>query len=319
MRPLSQFPLFRSQDIDEAHQLVARHVKPHRIHVVDHEASLDVDFQGVALDGVALFHVFYGASVEVNPERESQSFFVQTTLAGEGRVLSARDDVRTVQNDTVVVSPSQPYHMRLGENCSRIAIEIDKERLRKCLSGIICEEVDQDIVFDLHSNAFSQSWKMTIDYIFQQLQLNPQLLQNPAIKQNYSELIINNLLAQQTHNYSAQMRREGDVMLPAHLRQAVDLIRDDIANPPSVVELAGQCNVTVRTLQRSFVRHLQMSPAEYIRNTRLDAVHRALLRSDSSEKGILTRILLDHGISDMGRFATYYRRKYGCTPSQTLS
>jgi AraC-like DNA-binding protein len=234
-------------------------------------------------------------------------------------VLSARDDVRTVQNDTVVVSPSQPYHMRLGENCSRIAIEIDKERLRKCLSGIICEEVDQDIVFDLHSNAFSQSWKMTIDYIFQQLQLNPQLLQNPAIKQNYSELIINNLLAQQTHNYSAQMRREGDVMLPAHLRQAVDLIRDDIANPPSVVELAGQCNVTVRTLQRSFVRHLQMSPAEYIRNTRLDAVHRALLRSDSSEKGILTRILLDHGISDMGRFATYYRRKYGCTPSQTLS
>jgi hypothetical protein len=64
MRPLSQFPLFRSQDIDEAHQLVARHVKPHRIHVVDHEASLDVDFQGVALDGVALFHVFYGASVQ---------------------------------------------------------------------------------------------------------------------------------------------------------------------------------------------------------------------------------------------------------------
>lgn len=319
MRPLSQFPLFRSQDIDEAHHLVARHVKPHRIQVVDHEASLDVNFSGVALDGVALFHVFYGADVAVNPEQASQSFFVQTTLAGEGRVVSKHADIRTTKNDTVVVSPSLPYHMRLGENCSRIAIEIDKEHLRKCLSGVICEEVDQEIIFDLQNDNFSASWKSTLDYIFQQLQLNPQLLLNPAIKKSYSELITNSLLTQQGHNYSMQLRSEGELMLPAHLRQAIDLIQKDLSSPPSVVALAQHCNVTVRTLQRSFLRYLESSPAEYIRNARLDAVHRALLRVDNSEKGALTRILLDHGIADMGRFAAYYRRKFGCTPRQTLS
>lgn len=319
MRPLSQFPLFRSHNIDEAHQLVAQHVKPHRIQVVDQEDSLDVHFDGVGLDGVALFHVFYGSSVSVNPEKESQSYFIQTTLAGEGRVVYQNKEITTRKDDTVVVSPTLPYHMILGENCSRVAIEIDKTRLQRCLSGVICEEINEEVMFDLHTPQSMQSWSATVNYILQQASLNPTLFQNPNIKKTYSDLILSNLLEIQPHNYTHKMHTEGELMLPTHLRCAIEFIQDSIVNPPSVVELAQQCNVAVRTLQRSFVRCLQMTPAEYIRTQRLEAVHRALLKSDSAEKGVLTRILLDHGVADMGRFASYYRKRFGCTPSQTLS
>lgn len=318
MRPLNHFPLFKSNNIEEAHQLIARHVKPHAIEVAGPESALNVQFDGLTLGSVSLFHVFYGAKVNVNPESEGQSYFIQSTLAGEGEVISRGRRHITHSQDTVVVSPSLPYHMQLQENCSRLAIEVDKNCLQQYLSAALGEPLQDELEFELHSRENQKSWQNTIHYVLQQAQIAPELMGSAAAKKAISDLLLAQLLETQSHNYSEQLKRPGELMLPAHLRRAIDFINANIHQPPTMVELAKHCNTSVRTLQRSFTRCLEQTPVEYIRNQRLEAVHQALQLDYDTENGALTRILLDHGISDFGRFASYYRKKFGCKPSETL-
>lgn len=319
MRPLRHFPLFRSSNIDEAQQLIAQHVKPHSIQIAGAESSLNVDFSGLELQGVSLFHVFYGAKVQVNPEQNSCSFFIQSTLSGEGEVIHQGKKYHTHDHDTVVASPSTNYSMVLQENCSRLAIEIDRDILQSHLASVMACDLDQELVFDLHCESSQQSWQNTIRYVLQQADFAPELLGKAPMKKALSELLLSQLLETQPHNYSEQMRRDGELMLPNHLRHAVDFIQANICNPPSMAELAKHCNTSVRTLQRSFIRCLNKTPVEYIRDLRLRAVHKTLQEKSSQENGALTRILLDHGITDLGRFASYYRKKFGCKPSETLN
>lgn len=317
-RPLSRHPLFKSHNIDEAHELVAKHVKPHNIQIAGRESSLDVQFDGLNLGDISLFHVYYGAAVRVNPHNESESFFIQHTLSGDGKVQHQGKEIRTQNNDTVVVSPSLQYQMLLEEECSRIAIEINKQALENQLSMALGDSVDQPLEFEFHQKDNQDSWHNTINYVLQQIQIAPQLMESEAAKKALSDLLIAQLLQTQQHNYQQALQQPGEIMMPTHLRKAVDFIQDNISNPPSMIELAAFCNTSVRTLQRSFSRCLNDTPLGYIRKQRLAAIHSALLAAKDKETGQLTRILLDFGITDLGRFARYYRQRYGCKPSDTL-
>ncbi|WP_299975111.1 AraC family transcriptional regulator [uncultured Pseudoteredinibacter sp.] len=317
-RPLNRHPLFKSHNIDEAHELVAKHVKPHSIQIAGKESALNVQFDGLNLGDISLFHVYYGAAVRVNPHSESESFFIQYTLSGDGKVQHQGKEINTQSSDTVVVSPSLQYQMQLEEQCSRIAIEINKQALEKQLSMALGAEIEQPLEFEFHQQDNQGSWKNTINYALQQIELAPQLIESKAGKKALSDLLIAQLLQTQRHNYQQALQQPGDIMMPTHLRKAVDFIQDNISNPPSMIELAAYCNTSVRTLQRSFSRCLNDTPLAYIRKQRLSAIHSVLLATKDKEAGQLTRILLDYGITDFGRFAHYYRQRYGCKPSDTL-
>jgi methylphosphotriester-DNA--protein-cysteine methyltransferase len=59
-----------------------------------------------------------------------------------------------------------------------------------------------------------------------------------------------------------------------------------------------------------------MTPAEYLRDLRIQALHEALLHADPGRS--VTELMQDVGIVNFGRYAHYYRRKMGVVPSQTL-
>ncbi len=318
MQPLSKFPLFRSSNIDEAHKLIAQHVTPHAIHVIDNESDLTVHFDGLNLDGISIFHVFYGAGVHVAPAHGSNAYFIQTTLDGEGEVVHGNQKCTTRSYDTVIVSPTVPYYMTLKKNCSRLAIKIDQKRLTKYLSGMICEDISKNVVFNLRVDRNKESWLATIDYLLQQIRLLPNLFLQASAKKAYSDLILSNLLETQSHDFSGQIQKPGRLMYSRHMQKALDYLMENLGRPISIVEIAEQSNVSVRTLQRSFVRYTEMTPVQYIHNQRLEAVHRSLLAAGRIEKGYLTRVLIDHGIVNFGQFAASYRKRFGCKPSETL-
>ena len=74
--------------------------------------------------------------------------------------------------------------------------------------------------------------------------------------------------------------------------------------------------VSRRELEYAFRTVLDLSPHEFFHNLRLNAVRRALLRRDPGDT--ILRILLDHGLTHPGRFATDYRTMFGEQPSETL-
>lgn len=313
---LDQHSIIKSTDIDDACIKISEKVSPHRIEMTGHSELLDVNFSGVHLDGIALLHAYYGCSIKANPEH-SEYFYTHTMLQGNSEIKHGKKQCDTIAGDTVVLSPSVPYNMRLHETCDRIVIRVDPNQVKTHLSKLLCSSVDQNLVFDLKvKNA--NTWWSTINYILSQVENEPRVLQSRDVQQAYAQLIISNLLELHGHNYAEQLNTNTGDLVCSQVKQAIDYIQSRVKKNTSLAQLASHCNVSARTLQRSFVKHIGMTPTAYVRDAKLEAIHQELQNLQDFENGSIKRVLLDHNIVDFSRFAQYYRQKYGCTPKNTL-
>lgn len=102
----------------------------------------------------------------------------------------------------------------------------------------------------------------------------------------------------------------------------VRLVENDLSpesnQTPCVGDLADAADVSQRTLLRIFHDWYGVSPARYARLRKIHAVRDALLAADSSSTTV-TAVLIQHDISQFGRFAGVYRELFGESPSETLA
>lgn len=104
--------------------------------------------------------------------------------------------------------------------------------------------------------------------------------------------------------------------LPRDVRKALDLLEGGAARRLDVPRLAAACGVAPRTLQQHFRSFLGCTPAQYMRELRLQRARRDLLRPAPGAS--VTRIAARHGFQHFGRFAASYASRYGEPPSATL-
>lgn len=104
---------------------------------------------------------------------------------------------------------------------------------------------------------------------------------------------------------------------PATLQRAVSFIEANADIDITVADIARAAGVTTRAVQLAFRRHLNTTPAGYLRRVRLDQAHRQLQAADPDRDSV-TAVAYRWGFSSPSRFATYYRRAYGVSPSHTL-
>ncbi|MBH0776802.1 helix-turn-helix domain-containing protein [Nocardia bovistercoris] len=105
---------------------------------------------------------------------------------------------------------------------------------------------------------------------------------------------------------------------PDTVRRAVAYIESHLGESISVVDIAAAACVTVRALQLAFRRHLDTTPARYLRRLRLAAAHEHLIAADPADGATVTSVAYEWGFAHPGRFAIAYRRAYGCAPVTTL-
>lgn len=106
---------------------------------------------------------------------------------------------------------------------------------------------------------------------------------------------------------------------PETLRLAIAFIESAPHRDIAIADVARAANVTVRSVQQAFRRHLDTTPMAYLRKVRLDHSHRELLAADPGDGTTVGRVALDWGFANASRFARYYRDAYGRTPSTTLA
>lgn len=99
------------------------------------------------------------------------------------------------------------------------------------------------------------------------------------------------------------------------LQRATTLIESRMPHPVQVADLCRTTGVSSRTLQKVFVEHFGVGPHRYLMLRRLQAIHKALQHAEPTDSvaGICSRF----GVWDFGRFASVYRKIYGCLPSTT--
>jgi AraC-like DNA-binding protein len=104
---------------------------------------------------------------------------------------------------------------------------------------------------------------------------------------------------------------------PATLRRAVAFIDEHAGQDLTAADIAAASFVTVRAVQLAFRRYMGTTPREYLRQVRLERAHRDLVAADPARDSV-TAVAYRWGFASPSRFASYYHRAYGITPSHTL-
>ena len=103
---------------------------------------------------------------------------------------------------------------------------------------------------------------------------------------------------------NAQDNSGGDAII-----KAINCINNNLSRNISVTEIARECNVSVNTLERRFLRELNISPSAYIRKKRLANAAKLL-----SEGHSVTEAAELSGFADCSNFISNFKKTYQITP-----
>jgi AraC-like DNA-binding protein len=86
----------------------------------------------------------------------------------------------------------------------------------------------------------------------------------------------------------------------------------------SIERIAAAAHTSHRTLHRAFQVVLDETPYSYVLKLRLHRIRHELI-SDAEAVCTITAVANHWGLSELGRFAAWYRELFGELPSQTLA
>lgn len=95
------------------------------------------------------------------------------------------------------------------------------------------------------------------------------------------------------------------------IRQAAEILRQNLDQPPTVVELGRRVGMNSSDLKRGFKQLYGSSPAKYSREFRMETARDLLTGSSLS----IARIALDMGFLNPSQFSRAFRQQFGVNPS----
>lgn len=201
-----------------------------------------------------------------------------------------------------------------------IALRIDRSFVEDTVIDVLEREVGSQINFApllVTAEGAARSWLNMFVMLTQDVFRPESALTDPLVSSSFANSLMRTLLIAADHPYRAMLAEPARHVAPRVIRAAVDIIEAHPELPLTVDSLASRCNVSARTLQQGFQRHLDTSPMEYLRQVRLRRAHQHLLASDPSEETVAS-IAKRWGYTNPGRFAAAHANRYGETPAATL-
>ena len=105
---------------------------------------------------------------------------------------------------------------------------------------------------------------------------------------------------------------------PANMRRALAYLEEHAAEDVDVADVAAAAGLGTRGLQMAFRRWRGTTPLAHLRDVRLARAHDELRAADPRDGRTVADIAAHWRFTHPGRFSVAYRRRYGCSPSETL-
>ncbi|MEV2238269.1 helix-turn-helix transcriptional regulator [Micromonospora sp. NPDC049891] len=168
------------------------------------------------------------------------------------------------------------------------------------------------------SPALAGLWRHTMSYLNHVVLGNPYAYREPLVIANAARMLAASALAvfpNTTAGWpSATDRRAATT---ATLRRATAFIEEYADRDIGAADIAAAAQVSLRTLQLAFRRHLDTTPMAHLRRVRLDRAHRDLMQADPRQETV-SAIASRWGFLSHSRFTARYHATYGFPPSRTL-
>lgn len=308
-----------STSLEEAVSLVSEAICPHRLRM-NQPASKGMAFlSSLDLGNCGLVNLRYGFDVDIDTGYIDDSYLVKWTLAGEGQVSCGSQTVITSPRSIIVISPTERTKIRMTAQCHHLTVRVSRRALEASIAARLGRPLTKPLQFNLEMSMdsdFARAWCELVRHICHISATAPAALACEGVRKQYARTLMEIMLNAAPHTYSDTFSDDASQATPRHVRRARDYIHAHLSENISVADIAASVGVTARTLQNGFRQAFNLTPAEYVRQTRVGALHRALLTADS-QQGV-TSLMMSVGIVNFGRYAQYYRRQMGVAPSTTL-
>lgn len=260
----------------------------------------------------------YGAAVHISPGALQDFYLFQVPIHGQARIGVGKHQVNANTSTGTIISPHLKLKLDWEEDCEQFLLKIPTQRLQAACAQLLDLPPEEQITFtpefNLHS-AHGFAWQQQVNALLAYI---TSCQQPPAAwLHNYELNLLQHLLLTQPNNYSHYFHNPGLTLNGSRrLRIARRYIHEHLKQELTLADIAAACGASIRSITHDFREHLNLSPQLYIRQARLQAVHRDLL--NASPSATVTQIASQWGFNHLGRFSTWYKELYNEPPSETL-
>ena len=323
---LDNYPLIRSRSAVEAREMVGRIFSPHRLDVRGSHKGFEARHNRIALGKVALNVLSYGSEVCINPGERGDFYLVLLPLRGRARVSCDNEDADIDCDTLAVLHPHRDTQMVWSSDCAMLMLQVPRSALQSHMPEESCSRASAPAPrFAISQRrsypAIGAWWRAAYDLATNLHQFGSQWMAQPAACGAMENFLLCGLasMLQPAH---AGSQIHVPLQASSHtrcVRRAVDYLHAHSHESVCLDDIAKAACVSSRTLETSFQREHQQSPLAYLRTLRLDRMHQALQAAARARQEVsVTELALQNGFSHMGRFAAYYKQRFGCSPSVTL-
>ena len=303
----------------EATSLVRAAICPHHLRVNEPPKKSLAVLSSLDLGACGLTRLKYGFDVDIDAGHIEDSYLVKWTLAGEGHVQSGHRRAITSTRSILITDPTEHTKIRMSAQCQHLTVRVSRLALLATLAARLKRDPRKALQFNLEipmDSDFARAWCELVAHICHVSATAPAALASEGVRKQYSRILMEIMLSAAPHSHSESLNEPVNRAAAWHVGRARDYVHDHLSEDISVTDIAAQVGVTPRTLQNGFRKAFNLTPAEYIRRARVDALHQALLAADASTG--VTNLMMNVGIVNFGRYAQYYREQIGVSPSRTL-
>ncbi|MGD9861949.1 MAG: AraC family transcriptional regulator [Pseudodonghicola sp.] len=317
--PLSAHQLFRSDDLDETRDRVARVYCPHVLETMGRD-RVNARHNHIRGERLSLNYMEYGAHTRIEPGELSSFYLMQIPLSGGAQISNGRDSYISDPQAAAVLNPHRPTSMIWEGGTRQLLVQIDREALQRLLGDLLGAPAETPVKFtgpmDLDHGAGAALRQLILHLVTEIDAGRSTFGQRGLMNRQLESTIMTGLIEALENNYSSFLGRPVSAAAPHKLRLAEEYIEASLDRPLTLEEIARAAGTTARSLQMAFRQFRGTTPLNFLRDRRLERAHRALMTPRPGTT--VTDVATDWGFTHLGRFSQMYRARFGCSPSETL-
>lgn len=319
--PLQQYGRLRTSDVSLAQHVVAEVYEPHTLRPLN-GSGLDARLNAVQNGGLTLGYLAYGTEVRIDLPPSDRWYHINVTLNGSSRVARecGEKGATAGMSSAAILLPHRAQTIDWAADTEQFALRIPRADIEEHLASLAGRPVSAPIEFDLVMNLETPAGRgllRCIEFVRAEWDEGGILAQNAVTRRQLESMILTNLLMAASGPHQRLLRQTPDTAKPDALRRALDYIHEHVRTLPTLTDLTEAAGVSARTLQLQFLKNLNRTPSQYLREVRLRAAREDLLHPRSATVTV-TDVAVALGFYNLGRFSSMYRSVYGESPSETL-
>jgi len=288
----------------------------------DSRGSYDFEVEHLRLEHLEITVLRYGDPMEIDlrqPGAQTGSDLVlQMVVAGTSESHLGNDRRVTLSRSRGhLVGSDLPMRVHCGRNCRHFLVRFDRSALEHTALTF-----DQPLQIPDPRSAVSlassegRALRRYVRYLVSELghagplQTSGQFLR--ATQQS--------LLALMLDSFASAPAAKGPPRIattPHCVRRAEEFIAANLSEDIGLSDIVANAGVSRRTLYRSFEQSRGITPLGFLREQRLDKAHAEMVDSDAGYLRVID-VAFRWGFPHLSAFASLYRTKFGCLPSDTL-